>query len=164
MVELIVGCDLEEFRRHYRTLELPAPRESKLGEVEEMIVKQDPAHLIVWREGDAILGHAIWHEASTDEHRDGDPRDREDREVLERLLGGKRDLVELHELWLKRAYRGRGYGKMFFEFFEDFIRSRGHDTIVYYTDHPAAIAICRKRGYKEDHLRTEGWSVFALRD
>jgi len=33
---------------------------------------------------------------------------------------------------------------------------------VYYTDNPAAIAICRKRGYKEDLLTKENWHVFHL--
>ena len=100
---------------------------------------------------------------TTDEHKEGDPRDREDREILRKFLGGKRDnIVELHEIWLRTKYRGKGYGKMFFEFFEKFIRKGGYDSIVYYTDNPAAIAICRKRGYKENYLTKENWHVFCL--
>jgi len=165
-MRIVVGCDLKEFKRYYRTLEdlheyfktlgLADVRFGELGVVEEGIIKKDPSHLIVWRENNEMIGHAIWHEANTDEHREGDPRDKEDREMLRRLLGGKKDLVELHEVWLRTKYRGKGYGKRFFEFFEDFIKKRGYGSIVYYTDNPAATAICRKRGYKEDFLKKRG--------
>ncbi len=57
--------------------------------------------------------------------------------------------MELHEVWLAVEQREKGYGKRFFEFFEDFISRRGHRTIVYYADDSAALAICRERGYKE---------------
>jgi GNAT superfamily N-acetyltransferase len=169
-MRFVVGCNLEEFKRYYRTLDglhnyfktlgITDARFGELGPTEEGIVKRNPSYLIVWRENDETIGHAIWHEASTDEF--GDPRDKEVREVLERLLGGKREFVELHEVWLKEKHRGKGYGKKFFELFEDFIRKRGDDSIVYYTGHPAAIAICRKRGYKEDFLTKEKWYVFYL--
>jgi GNAT superfamily N-acetyltransferase len=117
----------------------------------------------VWRQNNEIIGDAIWHETSTDEHREGDPRDREDREILRKLCGGKKDnIVELHEIWLIKKYRGKGYGKRFFEFFEVFIGRKGYDSFVYYADHPAALAICRKRGYKEDYLKSEGEYVFYI--
>jgi len=171
-MRFVVGCNLDEFKRYYRTLEdlhdyfktlgLPDVVHGELGPVEEDIIKKDPSHLVVWRENDEIIGHAIWHETNTEEHRKGDPRDVGDREVLEKLLGGKRDFVELHELWLRRKQRGRGYGERFFEFFEDFISKRGYDSIVYYTDDPAASAICRKRGYREGFLQKEMWHVFHL--
>jgi len=142
-MKLVVGCDFDEFKSYYnRTV-------GTLGGAEEYWVTEDPSHLIVWRENNEVIGHAIWHEANTEEHRRGDLRDREDREILEELLGGKKDFVELHEVWLKKKYRGKGYGKRFFEFFEEFIENRGYDSIIYYAYHPAAIAICRKRGYKE---------------
>jgi GNAT superfamily N-acetyltransferase len=96
-----------------------------------------------------ILGHAIWHESNIDEHRPGVPRDEDDRELLRRPLGRKREFVELHELWLGRGHRGRGYGKRFFQFFERFVFEKGHDAIVYYAFDDAAAAICRRRGYKE---------------
>jgi hypothetical protein len=41
------------------------------------------------------------------------PRDKEDTQALKKLLGGKKDFVELHEIWLIKEYRGRGYGEMF---------------------------------------------------
>jgi len=162
-MKFVVGCDLEEFKKYYRTSgwrgELGT---GELGITEEKIVTQNPSHLIVWRENNKIIGHAIWHETNTEEHRKGDPRDKEDREILERFLEGKKDFVELHEVWLRKKHRGKGYGKRFFEFFEDFVRKQGYNSIVYYTDNPAAIAICRKRGYKEDLLTKENWHVFHL--
>jgi GNAT superfamily N-acetyltransferase len=157
-----VGCDLEEFRKYYRRNGFAGEQGTgELGITEEKIVTHNPAQLIVWRENNEIIGHAIWHEASTDEHRKGDPRDREDREALRKLCGGKKDnIVELHEIWLVKEYRGKGYGERFFEFFEDFIRKKGFDSFVYYADHPAAITICRKRGYKEDFMEKQKWHVF----
>jgi hypothetical protein len=50
---------------------------------------------------------------------------------------------------LKKEQRDKGYSRLFFEFFEDFILKIGYDSIVYYTDDSAAIALCSKRGYKE---------------
>lgn len=155
-MRLVVGCDLEEFKNYYKTMR------GNLDPTEEKLITKDPSHLIVWRENNEIIGHAIWHETSTKEHRRGLPRDKEDRQILEKLLEGKKEFIELHEIWLKKEYRGRGFGKRFFEFFEEFIRNRGHDSIVYYADHPAAIAICRQRGYKEDYLKGKAWYVFYL--
>ena len=172
-MKFVVGYGLEEYKRYYKTLNdlhdyfktlgLTDVKFGEVGAVEEEIIKTDLSHLIVWREDNEIIGHAVWHETTTDEHKEGDPRDREDREILRKFLGGKRDnIVELHEIWLRTKYRGKGYGKMFFEFFEKIIRKRGYDSIVYYTDNPAAIAICRKRGYKENYLTKENWHVFCL--
>jgi GNAT superfamily N-acetyltransferase len=173
LLRIDVGCSLEEYRRYYRTLDgfhdylrtlgLTDVTVGELGSTEEEIIKNDPTHLIVLRKHKEIIGHAIWHEASTDEHRAGDPRDTEDRDLLRELCGGQRDqLVELHELWLRKRWRRRGYGKRFFEFFEDFVKAKGHDSIVYYTEHPAARAICRKRGWKEGFLTGENWYVYCL--
>jgi len=161
-MKFIVGCDLEEFKEYYKRNGFAGEQGTgELGITEEKIVTQDPSHLIVWRENNAIIGDAIWHETSTDEHREGVPRDREDREILRKLCGGKKDnIVELHEIWLRKKYRGRGYGKKFFDFFEEFMRNKGYDSIVYYADHPAALAICRKRGYTEDYLKSESEYVF----
>jgi len=164
-----VGCDLEEFKRYYKKLALDKEWQGTFGFTEELdtswerVLVKNPSLLLVWRENDEIIGHAIWHETSTDEHRKADPRDKEDKEILRRLLGGKKDnIIELHEIWLRKKYRGRGYGKRFFEFFEGFIRKKGFDSIVYYADHPAAIAICRKRGCKEGFLDKENEHVFCL--
>jgi GNAT superfamily N-acetyltransferase len=132
LMRIVVGCDLAEYKRYYRTLDdlhnyfrtlgLTDVTFGELGSTEEGIIKRDPSHLIVWRENNIIIGHAVWHEASTDEHREGDPRDGEDKESLRELCGGKKDnIIEPHELWLRKKYRGKGYGKRFFEFFEDFI-------------------------------------------
>jgi GNAT superfamily N-acetyltransferase len=52
-------------------------------------------------------------------------------------LWWKESIVELHEIWLIEKYRGKGYGKRFFEFFEEFIRRKGYDSLVYYADHPS---------------------------
>ena len=76
------------------------------------------------------------------------------------MPGGKEDFVELHEVWLRQKYRGKGYGRQLFEFFEGFLRERGYSSFVYYADHPAAIAICRKRRYKEAFLEKQKWHVF----
>jgi len=171
-MRIVVGCDLEEYKRYYRTLDdlhnyfrtlgLTDVTFGELGSTEEEIIKRDPSHLIVWRENGKIVGHGVWHETNTEEHRQGDPRDKEDREVLEKLLSGKKDFVELHEIWLMKEYRGKGQGKRFFEFFEEYMKSRGYDSIVYYADHPAAITICRQRGCKEDYLKSIGEHVFYL--
>ncbi len=111
-------------------------------------VAADPSHLILWKEGGQILGHAIWHESNTDEHRPGVPRDEGDRRLLRELLGGRKDFVELHELWLAPEHRGKGYGKQFFDFFENFISSKKHDVIVHHAFDKTVAAICRRRGYK----------------
>lgn len=138
-----LGCNINHFRQYYESINL------ELTNLEIKIIEQDPKHLIIWRESNRIVGHALWHEASTDEHRKGDPRDYEDKILLRRLFKGKRSLVELHEVWLKKEQRGKGYGKQFFVFFEDFMRSKQHTEIAYYAYHPAALAICRSRGYEE---------------
>jgi len=142
-MELVVGGDLRVLKRYYKETM------GELDDTAEKIITQDPSHLILWKGGEQILGHAIWHESNIEEHRRGVPRDKEDKELLEKLLGRKKDFVELHELWLKKEHRGKGYGKLFFVFFEKFIAERGYEAIVYYTADPAAIAICRSRGYKE---------------
>lgn len=161
-MEFVVGCDLEEFKEYYRRNEYAGEQGTgELGITEEKIVTQDPSHLIVWRKNNEIIGHALWHHTSTEEHRKGDARDKEDREILRELLGGKKDnTVELHEIWLRKEHRRKGYGNKFFEFFEESIKSRGYDSIVYYADHPAAVAICRNRGWREGFLANEKWYVF----
>lgn len=147
VLEFFTGCDVEEFKRYLER----AGRYEKEGELDwlETFLRKGLLNLIVWRLDGEVVGNAIWHESNTDEHRKGDPRDEEDREALQRLLGGKRDFVELHEVWLLDEYRGKGYGERFFEFFEEYMRRKGYDRIVFYANHPAALAICRKRGYRE---------------
>ncbi len=152
-MELVVGCDLDDFRSYYekaiRTTEYRRAVGENDGVVEMRYVMEDPTHLILWKEGDGILGHAIWHESNTDEHRKGVPRDDDDRRILRELLGGKQSFIELHELWLAKEHRGKGYGKQFFEFFEKFVSSRGYDMIVHHAFDQSVLAICRRRRYKE---------------
>ena len=168
LLRFVVGCDLEEFKRYrwklagdedWRCID---GFSEELGEEWEKRLTENPSLLIVWRLDGKIVGHAIWHESSTEEHRKSDARDKDDREILERLAGWKKDCIELHEIWLRKEYRGKGHGKRFFEFFEDFMRSKGYDRIVYYADHPAAITICRQRGYREEYWKEKNEHVFYL--
>lgn len=166
-MRIVVGCDIGEFKRYYTQLARDKEWQGAFGFTEELdaswerVLVENPPLLFVFRENVKIIGHAIWHETGIDEHRKGGSRDRDDREILEKLCGGKGDrIVELHELWLRKRYRGKGYGKRFFEFFEDFIMEKKYDCIVYYADHPAAIAICRKRGWREGFLAEKNWHVF----
>jgi len=173
LVRFVVGCDLEEFKRYYKTAGLHDYYKAvgitdvvygELGAIEERIIKKGPSHLIVWRENDTIVGDAVWHEESIDEFTKY-PQDKEVAEALEKLLGTEREFVELHEVLLEKKYRGKGYGKMFFEFFEAFAREKGFASVVYFTGDLAAMAICRKRGYKEACLsfqEKEKWHVFCL--
>jgi len=167
-----VGCDLEEFRKYQRAsgihdylkwVGVTDAVYGELGPVEAAHIQSDPSHLIVWREGDKIIGHAIWHEERVDSF--NMPDEEEVRAVLERLLGEKKSFVELHEVWLEEDHRGKGYGKKFFEFFEDFVKKKGFDSIVYFSGNASAIDVCRKRGYEEGMLsypKKERWHVFYL--
>ena len=146
-MKFVVGCDFGEFSRYLAGIR----QYTAEGELDRLrsSLESGRFNLIVFRENDEIIGHAIWHETNTEEHRKGDPRDKEDREILRGFLGQGKDFVELHELWLKTEHRGKGYGKRFFDFFEKYIHSKGYDSLVFYAFDPAAIAICRQRGYKE---------------
>ncbi|HUW47424.1 MAG TPA: GNAT family N-acetyltransferase [Patescibacteria group bacterium] len=149
VLRFVEGCDFEEFSRY-----LPKIGQYKSeGALERFKVFIDSKlfHLIVFREDNNIIGHAIWHESNTEEHRKGDPRDKDDLDILHALLGRNKDFVELHELWLTKEHRGKGYGKKFFDYFEEYIRNKGYESLVYYAFDPAAIGICRKRGYKEGY-------------
>jgi GNAT superfamily N-acetyltransferase len=174
MLDFLVGTySIEDFKKYYSTLSdlrdfyvsrthrEPGPFE--LGPDEEQHVLRNPDHLIIFANKGETVGHCVWHETSTEDMIPGDPREDEDRETLHKLFGGKKtNLVELHELWLRSVYRGRGFGQQFFSFFEAYIEAAGFDGIVYYTDHEAAIALCRKRGYREAFLKSDGWYMFAL--
>jgi len=150
-----VGCDpeSEEFKEYWSRngygLEHRGYNRDRLLEMLVDVIKGNFLQLIVWRENGKIVGHAIWHKSNTEEHRKGVPRDKEDRETLERLLGKKRRFVELHEWWLIEEYRGKGYGNKFLDFFEAHMKSKGYVDLVFYADHPAALAAFRKHGYKE---------------
>jgi GNAT superfamily N-acetyltransferase len=146
-VKFVEGCDFQEFSRYLARL----GQYTAEGELDRLrnSLESGRFNLIVFRENDEIIGHAIWHETNTEEHRKGDPREKEDREILYGFMRKGKDFIELHELWLTEEHRGKGYGKQYFDFFEDYLGSRGFDSLVYYAFDPAAVAICRKRGYKE---------------
>jgi len=146
-MRFVEGCDFLEFSAYLTRLWL------YVGDGELVRLKNNlesgRSNLIVFRENCEIIGHAIWHESNTEEHSKGSPRDVKDREILRGFMGKGREFVELHELWIVKEHRGKGSGKQFFDFFEDYIKRKGYDSIVYYAFDPAAIAICRKRGYQE---------------
>ncbi|MFW9882243.1 MAG: hypothetical protein ACFFG0_54975 [Candidatus Thorarchaeota archaeon] len=52
-------------------------------------------------------GHAIWHKIYSDRHHEEDPREKNDRKILEELIRKSKECVELHEIWLKMEYRGK---------------------------------------------------------
>ncbi len=151
-----IGCDpeSEEFKEYWSrngySQEYKGYNHERLLRMLVNIVKGNFLQLIVWRQDSKIVGHAVWHESNTEEHRKGGyPRDKEDRETLRKLLGKKKDFVELHEIWLIKKYRKKGYGNEFFNFFETFMKSKGYADLVFYADHPAALSALRKHGYKE---------------
>ncbi|MFW9831134.1 MAG: GNAT family N-acetyltransferase [Candidatus Thorarchaeota archaeon] len=142
-MKIQVGCNFETFKQYYEALW------GTLGETEADYIQQNPAHLIIIKENEHIIGDMIWHESNTQEHKPGNPRSKEDSAILLRLLGDHQEFIELHEVWLRKEYRGKGYGKKMFAFFEQFIRQQGFKTAIYYAYNPAAIAICRHRKYRE---------------
>ncbi len=154
-VKFEVGYDIEKFKAYYEVT-LASPSYLKAvgendGVVEVQYITEKPSRLVVWTEDGRIIGHAIWHESNIDEHKPGSPRDEDDRSLLQQLMGARKNFVELHELWLDPRYRGKGYGKKFFDFFENFARKLGHRFIVFYAFNEAAITLCRQRGHVEAH-------------
>lgn len=146
-MRFVEGCSFNEFQTYLVRIGLYTAN----GELEKLKAQlgSKQLNLIVFRENNEIIGHALWHETNTDEHRKGDSRDKEDKEILHGFFGEKKDFVELHELWLTTEHRGKGYGKLFFNFFEEYMRNKGYDSVIYYAFDPAAVGICRQRGYKE---------------
>lgn len=155
-VRFEVGCDpeSEEFKEYWSrngySQEYKGYSHDRLLPELVNAIEGNPLQLIVWRKNGKIVGHAAWHESNVEEHRKGGyPRDKEDREALKKLLGKKKDFVELHEWWLIEKYRGRDYGNKFLDFFEAHMKSKGYVDLVFYADHPAALAAFRKHGYRE---------------
>ena len=142
-VEFSHGEDIMELREHLEGLGL------SLGSTEERLIRENPERLIMWRDEGELVGHTIWHASNTRDHPNGEPREEDDKRILEESLHVVGDFIELHEIWLADDYRGRGYGSAFFDYFEDMVKRKGFKSIVYYADHPAARSICRKRGYNE---------------
>jgi len=149
-----VGCnpESEEFKEYWNRngydQESKGYNRDRL--LEELVnVIKDISQLIVWRYNGEIVGHAVWHESNTEDHRKRVPRDKEDSEALKKLLGNKKGFVELHEWWLIEKHRGKGYGNRFLDFFGAHMKSKGYFDLVFYADHPAALAAFRKHGYRE---------------
>jgi len=142
-IDFVHGCQIEELEEYFKRIGL------SFGETERQLIMENPDRLIVWRENGTIVGHTIWHSSNTQVHPDGEPRELDDRHILEDELGVKGDFIELHEIWLSDESRGKGYGTQFFDYFEKMARQKGYQSIVYYADHPAAMSICRRRGYNE---------------
>ena len=108
-MRFVEGCDFEEFSKYLEKI----GQYTAEGELSKLLafISIKLFNLIVFMEKNEIIGHAIWHETNTEEHRTGDPRDKEDKEILRAFFGRKKDFVELHELWLIKEHRGKGYGK-----------------------------------------------------
>lgn len=161
-VEFSHGGDIEELRKHLEGLGLT------LGETEERLIRDNPDQLIMWRDEGKLVGHTIWHPSNTKVHPDGEEREAEDRKTLEKELNVVGDFIELHEIWLSDNHRGKGYGSAFFDYFEDMVKGKGFNAIVYYADHPAATYLCRKCGYREaygleiDGITGEGIKVYTF--
>ncbi|MHA1960063.1 MAG: GNAT family N-acetyltransferase [Candidatus Thorarchaeota archaeon] len=150
----------DEFKEYYA---INGPWE--YGPTEEKHIRANPNHLITWRKSGKIIGHAIWHESNSREHTQGDKRTKQDYTIIERLMEEGTEFIELHELWLGVDHRGSGYGSVFFDFFENYVKDLGHKAILHHTDNPSAIALCRKRGYLEAYGVVDGddiWTVFYL--
>jgi len=105
-MRFVESCDFEEFSRYLAKIGQYVAD----GELEKLraFINSNLLNLIVFREKDEIIGHAIWHETNTEEHRKGDPRDKKDKEILLGFFGEKKKFVELHELWLTKEHRGKG--------------------------------------------------------
>ena len=147
-----MGYDIDKFKEFYKDV-----RDNELEEFEIEFLREDPTQLIVWGENQQIFGWIIWHASNVKDHGDGTTRDEEDTEILTKIIGENEEFIELHELWLRKEYRGKGYGKQIFDFFENFVSEKGYKHVVYYAFDPAAIHICRKRGYKEEFYKKQQW-------
>ncbi len=168
MVEFVIGYDLIEFEKYYKTIwdAIPGREQPYLSTVERKLLVENPSRLIGWRKGHNLIGHAIWHETFTERHREGVPREEDDKKILEELISRGKRCVELHEIWLKVEFRGYGYGKLFFPFFENLMAGKGFEFIIYYTNNEVAIKICRQRGYTESYgVKADPftWYVFVLK-
>ena len=82
------GCDFQEFSGYLVKLGLYTGKRELDGLRSRL--ESGRFNLIVFRENDEIIGHAIWHETNTEEHRKGDPREKDDKEILHGFLGKRR--------------------------------------------------------------------------
>jgi hypothetical protein len=77
MVIFSSGGDIEKLTTHLKSIGL------KLGQTERRLIAETPERLILWYYSDRIVGYAIWHSSNTKIHPDGEPRDPEDKKILE---------------------------------------------------------------------------------
>lgn len=104
-MRFVEGCDFREFSRYLARIGQYTAKE-ELDRLRSNL-ESGRFNLIVFRENAEIIGHAIWHETNTEEHRKGDPRSKEDKEILQWFMGKEKDFIELHELWLTDEHRGK---------------------------------------------------------
>ena len=66
-MKFVEGCNFEEFRAYLAKI----GQYTAEGALEKLKGYLDSKHfhLIVFRENSKIIGHAIWHETNTEEHR-----------------------------------------------------------------------------------------------
>jgi hypothetical protein len=68
-MKFVIGYDYEEFEKYYKTLDdlhdyfrtigLTDVTFGQIGDIEKLLIKTDPSHLIVWKQNNEIIGHAI---------------------------------------------------------------------------------------------------------
>lgn len=95
-MRFVEGCDSGEFSRYLAKLR-QYTAEGELYRLRRSL-ESGLFNFIVFRENGGVAGHATWHETNTEEHRKGDPGEKEDKEILEGFMGKGRDFIELHEL------------------------------------------------------------------
>lgn len=68
-MRFVEGCDFQEFSRYLVRLGLYTGK----GELDGLRshLESGRFNLIVFRENGEIIGHAVWHETNTEEHRKG---------------------------------------------------------------------------------------------
>jgi len=169
-MEFIVGYDINDFIQLIKKVIQNSAEYQKLGNrfelgglepFEEEFLRDDPTQLIVWGDNQEVYGWIIWHPSRVKDHGDSTPRDDTDMKILTNLIGENEEFIELHELWLREEYRGKGYGAKIFDFFENFVLERGFKHFVYYAFNPAATHLCRKRGYREEFNEQLQWHTFS---
>jgi hypothetical protein len=85
VMRFVEGCDFGEFSRYLAKL----GQYTGDGELDKLrrSLESGLFNLIVFRKDREIAGHAIWHETNTEEHRKGNPREKEDKEILQGFIG-----------------------------------------------------------------------------
>jgi CRISPR-associated protein Cas1 len=80
-MRFVVGCDKDEFKEYWS-------RSGYNGSLDHLInvVIKEPSQLIVWRDDGKIVGHAVWHETSTEEPSVGFLHDVSDYQTQQSLV------------------------------------------------------------------------------